>query len=306
MDIKSFAAGFGILGLPILLGLLHGLSPCEHSWPILAPFAITAKTMKRLFYVSLMFCAGTTVACVLIGIAFGVVGDFIPMSWSAYMGAGTAGILIILGIILVFKPTWLHFDHEHEDDHGHDHEHIHDKGHSHQASKVHKEEHSHSSKHTHSKSHSHQEHSHDHDHKHSHSSDEGEKHAKGHSHNPGPAKPKKKKFKHGVYWGMFSLSFINMIIPCPTTVPMYTLALNSGSILNSMMIFLAYAVATTAVLLVLTYFLGKASQFLKKFNQEKYEILLTRVSGILIALFGIYMALVQFESFKHIKPDWIL
>lgn len=270
MDIKNFAAGFGILGLPILLGLLHGLSPCEHSWPILAPFAITAKTMKKLFYISLMFCAGTTVACVLLGLAFGLVGDFIPMNWSAYMGAGTAGILIILGIILIFKPTWLHFDHEHEDDHGHDH------GHSH----------------SHETSHGHEGHSHDHDH--------------GHSHNPGPAKPNKKKFKHGIYWGMFSLSFINMIIPCPTTVPIYTLALNSGSILNSMMIFLAYAVATTTVLLIMTYFIGKASQFLKKFNQEKYEILLTRVSGVLIALFGVYMALVQFEGFKHLKPNWIL
>jgi nickel/cobalt exporter len=28
----------------VVLGLLHGLSPCEHSWPILAPFAVGSKT----------------------------------------------------------------------------------------------------------------------------------------------------------------------------------------------------------------------------------------------------------------------
>jgi len=244
----------GILGLPILLGLLHGLSPCEHSWPILAPFAITAKTMKKLFYICLMFCSGTTVACVLLGIAFGTLGNFIPMRWSAYMGAATAGVLIILGIILIFKPTWLHFDHEHEED--------------------------------------------DHDH--------GHTHGRAKASNSGPVLNSKRKFKHGIYWGMFSLSFINMIIPCPTTVPMYTLALEAGSIYASMMIFLAYAIATTIILLIMTYFIGKASQFVKKFNQEKYEILLTRISGILIAAFGFYMALVQFESFKHLKPGWIL
>jgi len=250
--ISNFASNFGILGLPILLGLLHGLSPCEHSWPILAPFAITAKTTKRLFYISLMFCAGTIVACILLGFAFGIIGDFIPMSWSAYMGAGTAGILIVLGAILIFKPTWLHFEHEYEDD--------------------------------------------DHDHDYNH----------GHSHNPGPTINNKRRFKHGIYWGMFSISFINMIVPCPTTVPLYTLALETGSIFLGVLIFLAYAIATTLVLLIMTYFIGKASQFLKKFNQEKYEILLTRASGALIAIFGIYMALVQFESFKHLKPTWIL
>ncbi|OGL39730.1 MAG: hypothetical protein A3C43_05135 [Candidatus Schekmanbacteria bacterium RIFCSPHIGHO2_02_FULL_38_11] len=249
--ISNFTSILGLLGLPILLGLLHGLSPCEHSWPILAPFAITAKTMKKLFYISLMFCAGTTVACILLGIAFGVIGDFIPMNWSAYMGAGTAGILIILGIILIFKPTWLHFDHEH-DDHDHDHGH-----------------------------------SHSHETSHSHSKDHREK----------PAKPGKKKFKHGIYWGMFSLSFINMILPCPATLPMYTLALKSDSILSSVLIFLAYAIATTLVVLIMTYFIGRASMFLKKLNQEKYEVMFTRISGVLIAIFGLYMAL---EELNHI------
>ena len=31
----------------IMLGLLHGISPCGHSWPILAPFCITAKGMRK-------------------------------------------------------------------------------------------------------------------------------------------------------------------------------------------------------------------------------------------------------------------
>jgi nickel/cobalt exporter len=34
---------FVALQASTILGLLHGISPCGHSWPILAPFCITAK-----------------------------------------------------------------------------------------------------------------------------------------------------------------------------------------------------------------------------------------------------------------------
>ncbi|MCK5010337.1 MAG: sulfite exporter TauE/SafE family protein, partial [Deltaproteobacteria bacterium] len=103
----------------------------------------------------------------------------------------------------------------------------------------------------------------------------------------------KRRFKHGIYWGMFSIGFINMIIPCPTAAVMYTYALVAKSVPVGTTIFLAYALATSLVLLIITYSLGKATLFFKKLGQEKYEVLITRISGVFIAGFGVYMIIVE-------------
>ena len=221
----------------IMLGLLHGISPCGHSWPILAPFCITAKGMRKCINVWFFFCLGTTVACVLLGVVFGALGSFIPPSWDIYFGMGTAGILVILGIVVIFKPHWLHFEDEEEE--------------------------------------------------------EVLKGALNSTEQALKFTTSKKRFKHGIYWGMFTLGFINMIIPCPTAAVMYTYALVAKSIPIGTTIFLAYALATSLVLLIITYFLGKATLFFKKLGQEKYEVLITRISGALIAGFGVYMVIVE-------------
>jgi nickel/cobalt exporter len=221
----------------IVLGLLHGISPCGHSWPILAPFCITAKGMKKCIKVWFFFCLGTTIACVILGVIFGALGSFIPPSWDIYFGMGTAGILVILGIVVIFKPHWLHFEDEEEE--------------------------------------------------------EVLKGALSSTEQALQFTTSKRRFKHGIYWGMFSLGFVNMIIPCPTAAVMYTYALVAKSIPVGTSIFLAYALATSLVLLIITYFLGKATMFFKKLGQEKYEVLITRISGALIAGFGIYMVFVE-------------
>jgi nickel/cobalt exporter len=221
----------------IMLGLLHGISPCGHSWPILAPFCITAKGMKKCINVWFFFCLGTTVACLFLGVILGALGSIIPRTWDIYFGMATAGILVILGMVVIFKPHWLHFEDEEE-----------------------------------------------------------EEVLKGALNNTEQAlkfTTSKKRFKHGIYWGMFSLGFINMIIPCPTAAVMYTYALVAKSIPVGTTIFLAYALTTSLVLLIITYFLGKATLFFKKLGQEKYEVLITRISGAFIAAFGIYMVIVE-------------
>lgn len=221
----------------IVLGLLHGISPCGHSWPILAPFCITAKSMKKCINVWFFFCLGTTVACVILGVIFGALGSFIPPSWDIYFGMGTAGILVVLGMVLIFKPYWLHFEEGDEE--------------------------------------------------------EALQLAFNNTEQALRSTSSKRKFKHGIYWGMFSLGFINMIIPCPTAGVMYTYALVAKSIPVGTTIFLAYALATSLVLLIITYALGKATLFFKKLGQEKYEVLITRISGVFISGFGIYMVIVE-------------
>ena len=221
------------------LGLLHGISPCGHSWPILAPFCITARTLRKCIMVWFFFSLGTTVACLFLGVIFGALGSFIPPSWDVYFGIGTACILVILGIIVIVKPDWLHFEDEEEE--------------------------------------------------------EKLKGALEDSDQALAYTSNNNRFKHGVYWGMFSIGFINMIIPCPTVGVMYTYALVSKSIAVGTTIFLAYALATAVVLLAVALFLGKATLFFRNLGQEKYEILLTRVSGALIAGFGVYMVFVEMK-----------
>lgn len=221
-----------------VLGLLHGISPCGHSWPILAPFCITARGMRKCINVWFFFCLGTTSACLLLGFIFGTLGSFIPRSWDIYFGIGTSCILVILGIVVFFKPHWLHFEDE-----------------------------------------------------------EVLKLALDNTEQALQFTTSNRKFKHGIYWGMFSIGFINMIIPCPTASVMYTYALVAKSIPIGTTIFLAYALATALVLLIITYFLGKATLFFKKLGQEKYEVLITRISGALISGFGIYMVVVEWQGF---------
>ena len=221
----------------LVLGLLHGISPCGHSWPILAPFCITAKSMRKCINVWFFFCLGTTVACLVLGALFGMLGSFIPPSWDIYFGIGTAGILVVLGTVVIFRPHWLHFEDEEEEE----------------ALKK--------------------------------SLDSAEQALQ--------FTTSKRRFKHGIYWGMFSIGFINMIIPCPTAALMYTYALVAKSVPVGTTIFLAYALATSLVLLIITYSLGKATLFFKKLGQEKYEVLITRISGAFIAGFGVYMIIVE-------------
>lgn len=248
----------------VILGLLHGLSPCEHSWPILAPFAVGSKNMKRIMRIGTVFCLGTASACIVLGAIFGTLGSIIPASWSIYMGAATSAILIVLGMILILKPHLLHF---HDDEHDHDqHGHAHEHNHHHDAD--------------------------DRDHDEIYHADEEQ--------------IKKIKFKHGIYWGMFSLGFVNMIAPCPTSAVMYTYALLARSFWHGTAIFFAYAVATTIVLMFMAFLLVKASQLIKRFGREKNEILITRISGALITAFGVYMVLIQFPAFRHFKLSWIL
>ncbi|MBW2553467.1 MAG: sulfite exporter TauE/SafE family protein, partial [Deltaproteobacteria bacterium] len=214
----------------IVLGLLHGISPCGHSWPMLAPFCITAKSMRKCINVWFFFCLGTTVACLVLGVIFGMLGSFIPPSWDIYFGIGTACILVVLGVVIIFKPHWLHFEDEEEE--------------------------------------------------------EALKKSLDSTEQALQFTTNKRRFKHGIYWGMFSIGFINMIIPCPTAAVMYTYALVAKSVPVGTTIFLAYALATSLVLLIITYSLGKATLFFKKLGQEKYEVLITRISGAFIAGFG--------------------
>ncbi|MFA5700587.1 MAG: sulfite exporter TauE/SafE family protein [Desulfuromonas sp.] len=111
----------------LILGLVHGVNPCGHSWLILAPFVVGEKNGGRVAWLTTSFLAGTVVACLVLGMSLGAVSALIPDSFQFWADVGTASILVVLGVVLIIKPGLIH--QHHHDTHGHDHaydlEHLH-------------------------------------------------------------------------------------------------------------------------------------------------------------------------------------
>lgn len=112
----------------LILGLVHGINPCGHSWLVLAPFVVGEKQGRQVAMLTVAFLLGTALACLLLGLTLGALSTMIPSSMLLLVEVGTSAILILFGIILIVRPGLIHIHHGH--DHGHDHarevEQIHD------------------------------------------------------------------------------------------------------------------------------------------------------------------------------------
>ncbi|SIO13722.1 urease accessory protein UreH domain-containing protein [Halodesulfovibrio marinisediminis] len=301
----------------LVLGFIHGVNPCGHSWLVLAPFTYGAKSGKHVFSLTSGFILGTTIACITIGISLGSISLAIPASFKTFVNIGTAGILILLGLILIIKPHLLH-SHDHEHEHGHSH------------------------------SHSHEHHAHNHhDHHHHHAENCCGHHAPGdpaccnsqhdtklkpliigntavaeepaytlgqpigavstnqsnftlgqtisqtknehgHSHHRGCGCSSSTKITKVTFWGLTVFGFINMIVPCPTVAIMYTYGLDSGSILKSTLVFLSYAIGTGLTLSAVIFAIYKATNALNALNKPWIEPLVMRTAGVLTIVFAVY------------------
>ena len=106
-----------------MLGLIHGVNPCGHSWLVLAPFVTGEKKGKNVALYTIAFLAGTALACLVLGVSLGAISVLIPMSAGVWVEGLTSLLLLIIGLLLVYKPNLLH-SHDHYD-HDHDHRHHH-------------------------------------------------------------------------------------------------------------------------------------------------------------------------------------
>jgi nickel/cobalt exporter len=107
----------------LVLGLVHGVNPCGHSWLVLAPFVVGQKRGGRVAWLTTAFLSGTALACLLLGLTLGAVAAFIPVTLQYWVDIGTSLLLCLLGGVLLVKPGLIH--HHHAQGHGHSHEHIH-------------------------------------------------------------------------------------------------------------------------------------------------------------------------------------
>jgi len=104
-----------------LLGLIHGVNPCGHSWLVLAPFVTAEKKGHKVLMLTCAFLAGTALACLLLGASLGAVSTLIPSTAGVWVEGATSLILLVIGILLLYDPHILHSHegHEHEDHHEH-------------------------------------------------------------------------------------------------------------------------------------------------------------------------------------------
>lgn len=107
-----------------VLGLVHGVNPCGHSWLVLAPFVSGTKKAGRVTFLTLSFLAGTTLGCLALGATLGAISVAIPANFGSWIETITSVVLILLGITMIAKPHLLHH-HDHKVDHDNHHAHEH-------------------------------------------------------------------------------------------------------------------------------------------------------------------------------------
>lgn len=255
MEVETFL--LAAIQSSFLLGLLHGVNPCGHSWLVLAPFVTGEKRGSQVSLLTAMFLGGTAVACLFIGASLGAVSQIIPASMGNWVEVITSVILIIIGLLLLYDP---HLLHNHDHDHDHEHEH-------------HEHEYSNSCHCSH-------EH-HDHPHSHDQSVMGRIKHL-----------TRNKKLLPPV---LFVIGFVNMIVPCPTAAVMYTYALSAGSVWNATVVFGAYAVSTAIAVGAVIYLIFRAKKMAHSLQKDWVEPFIMRFAGVIIIVFsgyGMYQAVV--------------
>ncbi len=233
-----------------LLGIVHGINPCGHSWLVLAPFIAGEKQGRKVTILTLSFLSGTTIACLLLGATLGTVSSFIPATANFWFEICTSTILILLGILLVYNPEILH-SHEHHDHDHHDH---------------------HEQKHT----------CNHHDHCHNTKQIFSPKEITAHK------KTLTEKKHKWLACSLFGVGFVNMIIPCPTAAVMYGYALHSGDALYATLVFGVYAFSTALSVGTVIFIIFHATSMAKKLQKDWLEPLIMRLAGCIIILFSGY------------------
>jgi len=96
------------------------------------------------------------------------------------------------------------------------------------------------------------------------------------------------KIGTATFFGLFSIGFVNMIVPCPTVAIMYSYAIDSGSWIKSTIVFGAYALTTAIAVGGVIYALRKTASLVKRMEKPWLESSIMRIAGVLTIGFGVY------------------
>ncbi|MBT8361090.1 MAG: sulfite exporter TauE/SafE family protein [Desulfobacterales bacterium] len=256
MEIETLL--FAAIQSSFLLGLLHGVNPCGHSWLVLAPFVTGERNGNRVALLTIAFISGTALACLVLGATLGAISQFIPDSMGMWVEAGTSILLIILGVLLIYNP---HLLHHHGD--ACDHSHCSDNNH-------HQHKHGHSDCTTHSLSTAEEE--------------------------TVSRLQTMLKNKKMLPFALFGIGFINMIIPCPTAAVMYGYALNATNTFTATLVFGTYALSTAIAVGGVIFIIFKATSTASSMQKDWIEPLIMRTAGGIIVIFSTYGLYLTFTN----------
>ena len=119
MEIETILAA--AIQSSFMLGLIHGVNPCGHSWLVLAPFVTSEKNGQKVITLTLAFLGGTALACLVLGASLGSVSMLIPASAGVWVEGITSLVLFIIGALLIYNPHILHSHDDHHDETAHTH-----------------------------------------------------------------------------------------------------------------------------------------------------------------------------------------
>jgi hypothetical protein len=107
----SHVAGFAIVVTAFLLGLIHGITPDEHTWPITFSYAVggysTRRGLRTGLIFSLAFTAQRALASELAYLGLAHVFTFASVDYVVYVVVG--GLMLAAGIVIVRRRRTLHF-----------------------------------------------------------------------------------------------------------------------------------------------------------------------------------------------------
>lgn len=280
MDLSIFSVA---LQSSFVIGLIHGINPCGHSWLVLAPFVSGERRASRVAWLTFMFLSGTALACVALGLSLGAISSWIPAGYQTHVDWVVNGIIIALGATLIINPELLH-SHEHDHDgHDHIHHHAHSHGHEQYAHKTHN--HVDCKGHIHPKAHEESAACCGHEHAvHAETTVHSE-----HTHcGCGHKTSIFARLRRATGPAMFGFGFVNMIIPCPTAAIMFKYAIESGNPTTSAMVFGSYAIGTALSVGLVIAGLYKAASWMRGLEKPWLESAIMRGAGTLIVIVGVY------------------
>jgi len=131
MEEAAATSFYVAMGAVILVGLLEGITPCAHSWPVVVPFAVGAHKVYKAMLAAGAFFLGKILTAPLVGALLGSSHRVLPAYVEPVVKWVTAVIVLAIAGVLIIWPDLFHLHKHCEEEHpgGDDVPHGHRPGH---------------------------------------------------------------------------------------------------------------------------------------------------------------------------------
>jgi len=267
----------------VLFGGLHGLEP-GHSKTLMAAFIIAVRgTIAQAVVLGLAAATSHSAIVWVLGLLGAYYGErMVPEEMESWFVLVSGGLIVCIGLWMLFRLMRKNHAHSHEAAHSHDHEQVHEHDHGHSHDHDHAHDHGHDHPHPHPHAHDHSEHNHD-----DMSEEEMDAHARFH------AEEIKTKFASGkATMGqtvLFGLS--GGLVPCPAAITVLILCLHLNKLWLGFIMVSAFSIGL-AISLVGVGVVSAIGISAARKRTDKIDIWLAKApyaSGVLILLIGTFM-----------------